>query len=175
MTSGPLYEFEGKFPRIAPDAFIAPNAAIIGDVEIGPQSSVWFGCTLRGDLNHIRVGARTNIQDNSVLHINAITFPCLVGNDVTIGHAAIIHACTLEDHAFVGMGATVLDGAVIESGGMLAAQALLGPGKRIRANELWAGVPARLIRVLNQEDRASYRILSARYVEVARRFRNGLR
>jgi len=175
MVSGPFYEFEGMRPRVAPDAFVAPNAAVIGDVEIGAQSSVWFGCTLRGDLNFIRVGARTNIQDNSVLHINAITYPCIVGDDVTIGHAAIVHACTIENHGFVGMGATILDGAVIEQGGMLAAHALLGPGKRIRRGELWAGVPARLVRVLNAEDLANYAILSARYVEVGQRFRSGLK
>lgn len=175
MTSGPFYEFEGTRPRVAPDAFVAPNAAVIGNVEIGSQSSVWFGCTLRGDLNFIRVGARTNIQDNSVLHINALTYPCIVGDDVTIGHAAIVHACTLENRAFVGMSATVLDGAVIEEGGMLAAHAFLGPGKRIGRNELWAGVPARLVRILTEEDLASYAILSARYVEVAERFMRGLR
>ena len=173
--SGPLYEFEGKRPIVADDAFVAPNAAVIGDVVIGAQSSVWFGCTLRGDLNYIRVGARTNIQDNTVLHINAISFPCIVGDDVTIGHAAIVHACTIENHAFVGMGATVLDGAVIEEGGMLAAHALLSPGKRIGRNELWAGVPAKLVRVLNERDRANYAVLSDRYVESGQRFRAGLK
>ena len=175
MADGPFYEFEGMRPRVAPDAFVAPNAAVIGDVEIGAQSSVWFGCTLRSDLNPIRIGARSNIQDNSVLHINAISFPCIVGDDVTIGHAAIVHACTIENHGFVGMGATVLDGAVIEEGGMLGAHALLGPGKRIRRNELWAGVPARLIRVLSEEDLVNYAVLSSRYVGVAQRFLRGLR
>jgi carbonic anhydrase/acetyltransferase-like protein (isoleucine patch superfamily) len=175
MSEGPFYEFEGMRPRIAPDAFVAPNAAIIGDVEIGAQSSVWFGCTLRGDFNHIRIGARTNIQDNSVLHINALTFPCIVGDDVTIGHSALVHACTIENHGFVGMAATVLDGAVIEEGGMLAAHALLGPGKRIGRGELWAGVPAKFVRMLSDEDRVNYAVLAERYVEYGQRFRQGLK
>jgi len=175
MGEGPFYEFEGKIPRVAPDAYVAPNAAVIGDVEIGALSSVWFGCTLRGDLNFIRIGARSNVQDHSVLHINAITFPCIIGDDVTIGHAAIVHACMVENGAFVGMGATVMDGAVIEEGGMLAAHALLGPNKRVGRNELWAGAPARLVRVMDEEERAGYALLSARYVEVGRRFRRGLR
>src|SRR5262245_32312740 len=109
-----LCGFEGKWPRVAPDAFIAATAVLIGDVAIGAQSSVWYHCVLRGDTNFIRVGARSNIQDGTIVHVNSITFPTIIGDDVTIGHAAIIHACTLENHAFVGMGATVLDGAVIE-------------------------------------------------------------
>ncbi len=116
---------------------------MIGDVELGAGVGIWFHCVLRGDTNLIRIGARTNIQDGTILHVNAGKLPCLIGDDVTVGHAAIVHACTLEDRAFVGMGATVLDGAVIEDGGMLAAGALLTPGKRIGRNELWAGSPAR--------------------------------
>ena len=172
---GPLYEFEGKRPVVDPTAFVAPNAAVIGDVVIGPGSSVWFGCTLRGDLNPIRIGARSNVQDNSVLHINAELYPCIVGDDVTIGHAAIVHACTIGNRGFVGMGATVMDGAVIEEGGMLAAHALLGPGKRIGPNELWAGVPAKLVRVLNEKDRENYAGLAEHYVETAGRFKVGLK
>lgn len=171
----PLYEFEGMRPQIAEDAFIAPDATIIGNVVIGPQSSVWFNCTLRGDLQPIRVGARSNIQDNTVVHITAEGKPTFIGDDVTIGHAAIIHACRLEDGAFVGMGSTVLDDAVIEGGGMLAAHALLGPGKRIKKGELWAGVPAKLFRQVSDQDRGSYAVLSARYVEVGQRFRKGLK
>jgi carbonic anhydrase/acetyltransferase-like protein (isoleucine patch superfamily) len=123
--AGGILPFEGRLPRIDPSAWVAPTAVVVGDVEIGAGSSVWYHCVLRGDTNFIRIGARTNIQDGSILHVNRKTFACILGDDVTIGHAAIIHACSVEDGGFVGMGATVLDGAVIEAGGVLAAGALL--------------------------------------------------
>lgn len=167
---GPLFPFEGATPKVASDAFIAPSAALIGNVEIGPKAGVWFHCVLRGDTNFIRVGARSNIQDGTIVHVNAGTMPTIIGDDVTIGHACIIHACTLHDRAFVGMGATVLDGAIIEQGGMLAAGALLTPGKRIGAGEIWSGSPAKLWRVLSGEDLAKYGRTAAHYVELAERY-----
>lgn len=175
LSSGPVYVFEGMAPVIATDAFIAPTAVVIGDVHIGALSGIWFHCVVRGDTNHIRIGARTNIQDGTIIHINTGHFPTLIGDDVSVGHAAIIHACTLHDRAFVGMGATVLDGAVIEEGGMLAAGALLTPGKRIGRNELWQGSPARLARVMDAEERAKFDLTAVHYVELARRFRAGLK
>ena len=171
---GPLYVLDGVVPRLAPDAFIAPTASVIGDVVIGEKSGVWFNCVLRGDTNFIRVGARTNIQDGTIVHVNAGRFPCLIGNDVTIGHAAIVHACTLEDGAFVGMGATVLDGAVIEECGMLGAGGLLPVGKRIRRRELWMGAPAKLVRVMDAEEWATFAEIAEHYVALAARFRAGL-
>src|SRR6185312_15437468 len=135
---------------IDPEAWVAPTAAVIGNVTVGPQSGIWFGCVVRGDTNFIRIGARTNIQDGTIIHVNGRDFPTIIGDDVTVGHACIIHACTLHDRAFVGMGATVLDGAVIEEGGMLAAGALLTPNKRIGRNEMWQGSPARLTRVMDE-------------------------
>jgi carbonic anhydrase/acetyltransferase-like protein (isoleucine patch superfamily) len=174
-AGGPLYALDGVAPTIAADAFIAPSAVVIGDVEIGAESGIWFHCVLRGDTNRIRIGARSNIQDGTIIHVNAGSFPALIGDDVTVGHAAIIHACTLHDRAFVGMGATVLDGAVIEPGGMLAAGALLTPNKRIGANEMWQGSPARLTRVMTEEERARFARTAAHYVELARRYRQGLR
>ncbi len=170
-----LYELDGVRPRIDPTAWVAPDATVIGDVWLGPGASVWFGCIVRGDTNHIRIGARTNIQDGSILHVNAGNYPCLIGDDVTVGHAAIIHACTLESGAFVGMGATVLDGAVIEGGGMLAAGALLTPGKRLPAGELWAGSPARKIRDRTPAERAAFDQTAVHYAELAVRYRAGLR
>jgi carbonic anhydrase/acetyltransferase-like protein (isoleucine patch superfamily) len=167
---GPLYSLQGVSPKIGPDVFIAPTAAVIGDVEIGARSSVWFSCVLRGDVNYIRVGTGTNIQDGTIVHVVSKKIPAIIGNDITIGHACIIHACTLKDHAFVGMGATVLDGAVIEEGGMLAAGALLTPGKVIGPNELWGGSPARLWRVLSPEQREGFRGNAPHYVGVAARF-----
>jgi gamma-carbonic anhydrase len=171
---GPLFTFEGVAPRVAPDAFIAPTASVIGDVVIGERSGVWFHCVVRGDTHFIRIGARTNIQDGTIVHVAAGRFPCLIGDDVTVGHAAIVHACTLENWAFVGMGATVLDGAVIEEGGLLGAGGLLPPGKRIGRNELWMGQPAHLVRVMSKEERASFDGNAIHYAELAGRFRTGL-
>ncbi len=165
-----LLSLAGVSPRVAPNAFVAPTAVLIGDVEIGPQSGVWFHCVLRGDTNVIRIGARSNIQDGTIIHVNADTFPTIIGDDVTVGHAAIIHACTLRDRAFVGMGATVLDGAEIAEGGMLAAGALLTPGKRIGPGEIWQGAPARFWRVLSDEDQAKFARTSVHYVELAQRY-----
>ncbi len=171
---GPLWSLDGVSPQIAADAWVAPTASVIGDVVLGPRANVWFHCVLRGDTNHIRVGEGSNIQDGTIVHIATGTFPCLIGRYVTIGHACIVHACTLEDRAFVGMGATVLDGAVIAEGGMLAAGGLLTPGKRIGPNELWAGSPARLMRVMSAEERASWDQTAPHYVALAQRFRTGL-
>ena len=165
---GPLYPYRGVMPRIAADVFVAPTAAVIGDVEIGSQSSIWFGCVVRGDSNFIRIGARTNIQDGSIVHVNAGTpFATVIGDDVTVGHGVILHACTVGNRAFVGMGATVLDGAVIEEGGMLAAASLLTPNKRIGRNELWSGSPAKLLRVMDDAERARFALNAAHYAELA--------
>ena len=172
---GPLYPLDGVYPRVDASAFVAPTAAVIGDVEIGPEASVWFHCVLRGDTNLIRIGARSNIQDGSVLHVNpGDGMACLIGADVTVGHMAIVHAATLHDGAFVAMSAVVLDGAVIETGGVLAAGAVLTPGKRIGRNELWMGSPAKLMRVLSEDERARFAVTVPVYVANGKRFREGL-
>ena len=173
MSEAPLYAFEGVTPTIAPDAFIAPTAAVIGDVTVGALSGIWFHCVLRGDTNFIRIGARTNIQDGTIIHVNAGSFPTIIGDDVTVGHACIIHACTLHDRAFVGMGATVLDGAIIEEGGMLAAGALLTPNKRIGPKELWSGSPAKLWRVMEAAERTRFDQTASHYVALAQRYKAG--
>jgi carbonic anhydrase/acetyltransferase-like protein (isoleucine patch superfamily) len=173
--SGPLYSLDGMFPSVDATAFVAPTAAVIGNVQIGAGASVWFHCVLRGDTNLIRVGARSNIQDGSVLHVNVGDgMACLIGDDVTVGHMAIVHAATLHTHAFVAMGAMVLDGAVIEAGGVLAAGSVLPPGKRIGQNELWMGAPAKLVRVLDDTARAQFAMTALAYVQNGMRFRNGL-
>ena len=128
---------------------------------------------LRGDTNFIRIGARSNIQDGTVIHVNAGAEPTIIGDDVTVGHSALIHACTLENRAFVGMAATVLDGAVIEEGGMLAAGALLTPRKRIGRNELWSGSPATLWRVMDAKERAEFDRTAVHYTELAQRYLKG--
>ena len=171
---GSLWAFEGVSPEVAEGAWIAPTAVVIGDVVVGAEANIWFGCVLRGDTGPIRVGARTNIQDGSILHIATGRYPCVLGEEVTVGHMAIVHACRLEDRAFVGMGATVLDGAVIETEGMLAAGGLLTPGKRIGAGELWAGRPARKMRDMDAAERAQWGETARHYVELAARFRAGL-
>ncbi len=172
---GPLWSLDGVSPTVAPDAWIAPNAVVIGDVEIGAGASIWFNCVLRGDTNRIRVGARSNIQDGSILHVNpGEGMACLIGDDVTVGHMAIVHAAKLADRAFVAMAAVVLDGAEIASGGVLAAGAVLTPGKRIGPNEMWAGTPAKLVRVLSDDEIAKFAMTAPAYVQNARRFRLGL-
>ncbi len=175
IRQGLLYILDGVAPRIAPDAFIAPTAVVIGDVEIGPQSNVWFFCVLRGDTNTIRVGARTNIQDGTIVHVDPGEDRTEIGDEVTIGHGAIIHGCRLRNRAFVGMGATVLDGCVIEEGGVLGAGALLPTGKVIGRNELWLGVPARFKRIMPPGERAGFDRNFRAYVQNAARFRAGLR
>lgn len=163
--------FGDKHPVIAPDAFVAPNATVIGDTEIGDRSSIWFGCVLRGDVNTIRVGSDTNIQDGTVVHVTRAKFGTVIGSGVTIGHLALVHGCTLEDHAFVGMQATVMDGCVIESEGMLAAGALLTPGKRIAKGELWAGRPAKLMRRLDTDELRNIHETAAHYARLAASYR----
>ncbi len=163
-----LLPYRGVLPRIAEGAFVAPTATIVGDVEIGTDSGIWFGCVLRGDVNYIRVGKRTNIQDGTIVHVAHETYPTLIGNDITIGHSALIHACTLEDGCFIGMRATVMDGAVVEKDAMVAAGALVAPGKRIATGQLWAGVPARYLRDLTDADREEFNAIGPRYVDLAR-------
>ena len=172
---GPIFAYEGIVPKIAPDAFIAPTAAVIGDVWVGAETGVWFHCLLRGDLGMIRIGDRTNIQDGTVIHLDSGGMDTHIGDDVTVGHNAVIHACTLKNRSFVGISATVLDGAVIEEGGMLAAGGLLTPGKVIGPNELWTGSPAKLRRVMDDAELEKFARNARVYRDLAARFRAGLR
>lgn len=167
-----ILPYKGIMPKIAGDAFIAPGAVVIGDVEIGSRSNVWFGCVIRGDVNTIRIGEGTNIQDGSVVHVTRKTGPTKIGSGVTIGHMALLHACTLEDGSFVGMQATVMDGAVVESGGMAAAGALVTPGKRIPKGQIWAGNPARYLRDLKQEEVDFITVSAQHYMDLAAEYRN---
>ena len=172
--SGPsLIPFGGKAPLVDPAAFVAPGARLIGDVEIGPQASIWYNCVLRGDVNRIRVGARSNLQDGSVVHVDSprpgspAGLPTIIGEDVLIGHMAMIHGCILHDRAFVGLGAIVMDGCEVESGAMLAAGALLAPGRKVPAGQLWAGRPAKYVRDLSDEDQAGMLLGVAHYIHLA--------
>ncbi len=182
MIAAPsLIPFGGKSPLIDPAAFVAPGARLIGDIEIGPEASIWYNCVLRGDVNRIRIGARSNLQDGTVVHVDSpkpggdAGLPTIIGEDVLIGHMAMIHGCILHDRAFVGLGAIVMDGCEIESGGMLAAGALLPPGRRIPAGQLWAGRPAKYVRDLNEAELAGQQLGVAHYVMLAKLHAEALR
>lgn len=168
--SGIILSHAGHKPKIAPDVYIAPNAAIIGDVEIGSKSSIWFGCVLRGDVNMIRVGERSNIQDGTIVHVDSHRYGTFIGDDVLIGHGAIVHACMIEDGAVIGIRATVLDGAVVEKGAMVAACALVTPGKVVPKGELWAGAPARKVRDIEPDETEDLMDLTSGYVALARSY-----
>ncbi len=151
-----IVPLNGVSPRIHPSAFIAPGCRIIGDVEIGADASIWYNCVVRGDVNRIVIGARTNIQDGTVIHCDsdkdgAGGFPTIIGADVLVGHMAMLHGCTLLDRAFVGLGAIVMDGCVVEGDAMLAAGAMLTPGKRVPHRQLWSGRPAKHMRDLTDD------------------------
>lgn len=172
--TGLILPFEKTIPTIANDAFIAPNATVIGDVVIGAESGIWFNCLLRGDVNEIRIGERTNIQDGSIVHVSGQGQGSYIGNDITIGHMALIHACTLEDGCFIGMNATVMDDCIVESGAMVAAGALVPPGKRVLAGQVWGGTPARYLRDIRESDLQMISYTVPHYVKLAHRYRKGL-
>ncbi len=165
-----LLPYRGVGPRVDPSAFLAPGVVVVGDVVIGPQTSVWFGSVLRADMGTIRVGARSNLQEGTVVHVTSGGQGVFIGDDVTIGHQALVHECRLEDRAFVGMRAAVLDGAVIESGGVLAAGALLTPNKRLPSGQVWTGIPARYWRDVTPDDWATFTSPAAEYVELVRHY-----
>ncbi len=165
-----LYPYRDQRPRIAPSAFIAPTAVVIGDVEIGEDASLWFHVTVRGDVHSIRIGAGTNIQDNSCIHVTRKTHPTVIGQGVTVGHSVTLHGCTLQDHCFIGMKACILDGAVVETGGYVAAGALVPPGKIVKAGELWAGTPARCMRFLSQDEADFISVSAKNYVQLSREY-----
>lgn len=154
-------------PPIPASVYIAPGAAVIGDVTLGEESSVWFQASLRGDINRIVVGPRSNLQDGSVLHV-ADEFPTHVGELVTVGHQAILHACTIADEVLVGMGAIVLDGAEIGARSIIGAGALVTGGKKIPSGSLVLGSPAKVVRSLSTEEQASIKGWAERYVVLSR-------
>ncbi len=166
--------FRGKVPRIHDSAFIAPGCRIIGDVEIGPDASVWYNCVIRGDVNRVVIGARSNIQDGTVIHCDGPDphrregWPTLIGDDVLVGHMVMLHGCILESRAFVGMGAMLLNGAVVEGDAMLAAGAMLSANKRVPKGQLWAGRPATFMRELNEAALTEMGLGVTRYVENGR-------
>jgi len=146
--------YDNKLPRIGARVFIAENAAVIGEVEIGDDCSIWFATTVRGDVNAIRIGRNTNVQDNCTIHVTHLDWPTIIGDNVTIGHGAIVHGCTVENGALIGMGSRVLDGAVIGESAMVGAGALVPPGMHVPPRMLALGVPARVKRPLTDDELA---------------------
>lgn len=167
-----LIKYFDKFPKIAQDAFIASGCQIIGDVTIGSNASIWFNSVLRGDVASITIGDKTNIQDGTIIHVTRDGYHTIIGSEVTVGHRAILHACTLEDLSFVGMGAIIMDGVVVETGGMIAAGSLVTINKIIRKNEIWAGSPAKFFRNMTVEEQEYIKISAQNYAKHAKEYLN---
>ncbi len=167
MTGPLILSINGKTPRIHKDAYIAPTATIIGDVTIEADASVFYGCVLRADINSIHVGARSNIQDNSVLHVDRDA-PCVLGSDVTVGHMALVHGATVHDGTLVGMKSALLSRSVIGQGSLIAAGAVVLEGQEIPEHSLVAGVPAKVRRVLEAEQYEAFIPHAGRYVDISK-------
>ena len=166
-----IIEFRGVKPDIHESVFIAEGAAVIGDVKIGAMSSVWYSAVVRGDMHHIRIGERSSIQDGAILHVVSGKFPLEIGDDVTIGHAAVVHGCTVHDRVLIGMNATVLDGATVREGSIVAAGAVVLEGVDVPENTLVAGIPAREIRKTTPMDHERIMSGSEEYVKYSRLFK----
>ena len=158
-------------PRIDPTAFVVPGATVIGDVTLAAESSVWYGAVLRGDINRIVVGAQTNLQDGVIVHLSD-AYPAIVGERVTVGHGAMVHACTVGDEVLIGMGAIILDGAEIGARSIIGANALVTGGMHIPPGSLVVGSPARVTRQLSSDEQAGIKGWALKYVENAKRFRD---
>merc|ERR1712060_46867 len=161
-----------KIPVLPAEGFIAPSATLVGDVTVGEKASVWYGCVLRGDVQAIKIGSKTNLQDGTVVHVARFNTagkatPTLIGDRVTVGHAAILHACTIKDDAFIGMGATIMDSAVVEQGAMVAAGAVVPPGFIVPTGEVWAGVPAKFLRSLTLQEQEFISMSADNYAELS--------
>ncbi len=162
-----ILPYKGVLPKIDATALIANGAQIAGDVEIGFQSSIWFNVAIRGDVHYVRIGQRTNVQDNSTIHVTTDIYPCIIGNEVTIGHGAIIHACTIEDRCLIGMGAIVMDNTVIQENSIVGAGSLVTMGKRFPPGSMIMGSPARVVRRLTESEIAGLAESAAKYVHTA--------
>lgn len=165
-----VFAFKGMTPTFGREVWVAPTGVVIGDVVLGDEASVWFGAVVRGDGYPIRIGARTNIQDNAVVHITGGKNATVIGDDVTVGHAAIVHGCTVGSRCLVGMGAILLDGAIVEDECLIGAGALVPPGMKVPARSLVLGRPAKPVRVLTDSDISSIRESASAYVKNAREF-----
>lgn len=171
-----IREFQGMAPRIAGDVWVDPTAVVIGDVEIGPGSSIWPLVVVRGDIHHIKIGSNTNIQDGSVVHVthdsrfNPGGFPTILGDNITVGHKVMLHGCTIGDGCLIGMGSVVMDGAVIEPGVILGAGSLVPGGKVLESGYLWVGSPVRRARELNEKEREFLEYSPQNYARLAQSY-----
>jgi carbonic anhydrase/acetyltransferase-like protein (isoleucine patch superfamily) len=168
-----LRPYRGQYPRLGARVYVDPAATVVGDVELGDDCSIWPGTVVRGDVNVVRIGARCNLQDGAIVHVSHAGphsrmdgYATVIGDDVTIGHGAIIHACRIGNAALVGMGAIVMDGAVVEDNGYVGAGALVSPGKVVRSRELWLGNPARLVRTIDDAAVEGLLYSAAHYVRL---------
>ena len=167
----PIRSFQGVTPRLHPSVFVAEGAQLIGDVEVGEDSSNWYNTVLRGDVNRIRIGRRTNIQDLTMVHVHKDRFPCSVGDDVTVGHHAVVHGCTVGNRVLVGIGAILLDGAVVEDDCFIAAGTLVTPGTVVPSGSMVMGTPGKVKRALTSQERQDLLASAAGYVLNARAHR----
>lgn len=158
-----IKSYKGITPKIAPTAFVAENALVIGDVTIGDDSGIWFNCVVRGDINFIRIGKRTNIQDGSILHVNPAKYPLVVGDEITVGHRVILHGCTIKDGCLIGIGSIVLDGAVVGEESIVGAGAVVAEGTVIPPRTLAIGIPAKPKRELTDKDLEMIKRTTANY------------
>lgn len=165
-----IYEFLKSTPQFDETAFVAPSADIIGDVTLGNESSVWFNVTIRGDVNYIQIGDRSNVQDNVCIHVMNQTGPTIIGNEVTIGHGAVVHGCTIKDRVLIGINATILDKVVIEPDVIVAAGTLVPPGKNLESGYMYMGSPAKKARKLTDEELASIPKYATNYVKYLRAY-----
>ena len=170
----PLYPYQGKEPDLDPSVFVAPSADVIGDVRAAAGASIWYGCLLRGDIARIEIGGRTNIQDLTVVHVDHDQ-PTIIGSDVTVGHRAVLHACTIADGCLIGMGAIILNGAEIGEGSLIGAGSLVTPRKKIPPGSVVLGVPGRVVRRLTPDEIFGQKKHAAGYVDLAKTFIAGER
>ena len=171
--------YRSQLPRLGKDVYIDPAACLIGDVVMGDESSAWPGAVIRGDVHRIRIGKRTSVQDNSVLHVthdgphNPGGHPLIIGDEVTIGHSVTLHGCTLGNRILVGIASVVLDGAVIEDEVVIGAGSLITPGKVLKSGQLYVGRPAKPVRALSDRERSFFRYTAGKYVELSREYLSG--
>jgi len=170
----PVHPYQGRWPTLGARVYLAPGAHVVGDVTLGDDVSFWFHTVARGDVNSIRVGARTNIQDGTVLHVTHVRHPLVIGAGVVVGHQAVLHGCTIEDGALIGIGARVLDGAVVEHGAQVGAGAVVAPGHRVPAGHLALGIPARVARPLTEEETRRIAETCDRYAALKEQYRQEL-